>query len=521
MKNVESRGPQQLLILAILVFSLALAGTRTLSPAGLGDSIWPGFATFVVHGSYDLAELSSTLNAAGVDSYIGAETTRFWYNDFGPLSTVKLSDLESRFDQRDPRLDPYMQSVSNYFQVQQEGESYHVIYIPGDAATLMERIGPTLQERGVPLLNADTSVPDSMLLPILVFCAVLGSTIWSRRRAAFVLSAGLLLILATLGTGDPFGAAAGMLVYLSWVISYPGIMAAFGVGASEGVTFSSAARFRAQFRFLVIYLALAGIVALGMVLWYSPRALLSLLLTLAGIGAAATAGIAVEHRRRAMREHGVFEPIAILPERLRPHRLPGDLYLAPLGALLVLLLVPVASSENEMSIPALPQPVNTAERSDMVLNSVNETQLPTIEDYLAHRAFQEAFMYGWEFRLPERGEDLSIPEFERNNGRIERRDRVAFSFDEDWIAGELEAIGENEHLGIESMLLAAGLPNGVEYRPVRHVYWARSELIRSVIPAVLLLLVPVLVRIRTVFPTIDKGDRVTQLFYKRRNIEVV
>ena len=130
-------------------------------------------------------------------------------------------------------------------------------------------------------------------------------------------------------------------------------------------------------------------------------------------------------------------------------------------------------------------------------------------------------MYGWEFRLPERGEDLLIPEFERNNGRIERRDRVAFSFDEDWIAAELDAIRENGNRGVESMLLTAGSPHGVEYRPVRHVYWARSELIRTVIPAVLLVLVPAVVHLGALFSGLETGDRVTQLFYKRRNIEVV
>ncbi len=521
MKNVESRGPQQLFVLSMVVLLLVLVGTRALSPAGGGDSIWPGYATFVVHGSYDLAELSSALNSAGVHSYVGAETTRFWYNDFGPLATVKLSDLESRFDRRDPRLDPYMQSVVNYFQVQQEGETYHVIYVPGDAATLMERIGPTMQERGVPLLSADTGVPDSVLLPILVLCAVVGSILCSRSRSPFVLAAGLPLILATLRTGDPFGAAAGMLVYLAWVMSYPGILGAYGAGGSRGTAFSSASGVGVRPRFLTPYLAVAGMVASGIVLWYSPRALLGLLLTLVGVGAATTAGIAVERRRRAIREHGVFEPIAILPRRLRPRRLPRELYMAPLGALLVVLLIPAASSESELSLPSLPQPVRTTEDSDMMVNSVDEKQLPTIEDFLAHRAFQQAFMYGWEFRLPERGEDLRIPEFERNNGRIERRDRVAFSFDEDWIAGELDAIRENQHLGIESLLLAAGLPNGVEYRPVRHVYWARSELIRSVVPAVLLLLVPAVLRIGALFPTLEKGDRVTQLFYKRRNVEVV
>lgn len=521
MKNVESRGPQQLLVLAIVVLLLALAGTRVLSPAGRGDSIWPGYATFVVHGSHDLAELSAALNSAGVHSYVGAETTRFWYNDFGPLSTVRLSDLESRFDRRDPRLDPYMQSVANYFQVQEDGEAYHVIYVPGDAARLMERIGPTMSERGVPLLNADTGVPDSALLPVFVLFAIVGSILCSRRRAPFVLAAGLPLILATLRTGDPFGTASGILVYLSWVMSYPGILSVYGAGDSGGSAFSSAAGVRAGSRFLIVYLTVAGIVAVGIVLWYSPRTLLSLFLTLMGVAAATAAGIALERRRRAIREHGVFEPIAILPRRLRPRRLPRDLYLAPLGALLVVLLIPAASSESELSIPALPQPVFTTEDSDLIVNSVDEQQLPTIEDYLAHRAFQQAFMYGWEFRLPERGEDLRIPEFERNNGRIERRDRVAFSFDEDWIAGELDAIRENEHLGIESLLLAAGLPNGVEYRPVRHVYWARSELIRSVVPAVLLLLVPAVLRIGAFFPTLEKGDRVTQLFYKRRNVEVV
>jgi len=527
MKNVEIRGPQQLFFAALLVWLLALAGARILSPTGVADSIWPGYATFLVPSSYDLTVLDMALNAAGIESYVGAETTRFGFNDFGSRSTVKLSELESRFDRRDPRLDPYMQSVGNYFQA--EGEAYHVIYLPGDAAALVQSTETPMQEFGIPLLNADSGAPDSVLLPLLVLCAIGGATALSGRRSPFVLAAGLPLLAVTVRTGDPFAAAAGLLVYLSWAMSYPGVVGALSVGPAAGLLLSPDTRTRSGFRAQLVYLGTAVVLALVLVLWYSSQAALGVLLTLVAVGAATVAGVAFERRRVAIREHGVFEPIAILPRRLRPRRPPRDIYLAPLGALLVLLLVPAVGSEPELSIPALPQPVNIPEGTVPDVNTpegsgtvgVDAKHLPTIEHYLAHRAFQEAFMYGWEFRLLERGEELLIPEYERNNGRIERRDRVAFSFDEAWIAAELDAIRENVHVGVESMLLTAGSPHGVEYRPVRHVYWARSELIRTVIPAVLLLLVPAVVHLGALFSALETGDRVTQLFYKRRNIEVV
>jgi len=487
----------------------------------MADSIWPGHATFLVSASHDLSEIDSALSLAGIDSYIGAATTRFRYNDFGQLSTIKLSDLESRFDRRDPRLDPYMQRVPNYFHAESEDQAYHVIYVPGDAAILMSRVEPIMQAQGVQFLNADTGDPDSGGVPILVMCAVLGSAFLSRRRAPFVLAAGLPLIAATLRTEDPFSAVAGLLFYLTWVMSFPGIMQAWDAGLGSGLLSARDARSGARFRLLVVYMGAAAVVAFIVVLRYSPQALLSLVLSMLGVAAAAGAELALEHRRVALREHGSFEPIAILPRRLRPRTLPRELYLAPLGALVVVLLVPAASSERQLSIPPLPQPLSTTDGYETVSNIRDAKHLPTIEDYLAHRAFQEAFMYGWDFRLPEMGEVVRIPEFERNNGRIERKDRVVFSFDEDWIAGELDAIGENGTIGIESMLQAASSPNGVEYRPVRHVYWARSELIYAVIPVVLLLLVPAALRTAALFPAFDTGGRVAQLLYKRRNIEVV
>ncbi|MCA1754767.1 MAG: hypothetical protein LC641_08765 [Spirochaeta sp.] len=524
MKNVKTRGPQHLLFVALVVWGIVLAGTRILSPIGMADSIWPGHATFLVPVSHDLSKIDSALSLAGIDSYIGAATARFKYNDFGPLSTVKLSDLESRFDRRDPRLDPYMQSVTNYFHAESEGQAYHVIYVPGDAAILMNRVEPIMREQGVQFLSADTGTPDSGGVPFLVMCAVLGSAFVSRRRAPFVLAAGLPLIVATLRTEDPFSAVAGLLFYLTWVMSFPGIMQAWGAGLGSGLLSAPDTRHGARFRHLVVYMGTAAVVAFVVVLRYSPQALLSLVLSVVAVATAAGAELAVEQRRVAVREHGSFEPIAILPRRLRPRTLPRELYLAPLGALLVVLvvlLVPAANSESTLSIPLLPQPLSTTDGYETVSIKRDEKQLPTIEDYLAHRAFQEAFMYGWDFRLPDIGEVVRIPEFERNNGRIERKDRVVFSFDEDWIAGELDAIGENGTIGIESMLQAAGSPNGVEYRPVRHVYWARSELIHAVIPVVLLLLVPVALRLAALFPTFDTGGRVAQLLYKRRNIEVV
>lgn len=521
MKNVKSRGAQHVFVAALVAWLLALTGTQILSPAGVSDSIWPGHATFLVPSSYDLAELDAALISAGIASYIGAATTQFEFNDFGPLSTVKLTELTTRFDRRDPRLDPYMQSVGNYFKVQEESVEYHVIYVPGDAAALIQSISPVLRERGIPLMSADTGAPDGMFLPFLVFCAVGGATALSRRRRPFVFAAGLLLFVVTVRTLDPFGTAAGLLLYLSWVMSYPRILTALSAGAISGQILSTDMRVRSVFRLQVAYLAASGALAVALVLWHSPQAVLGLIITIVAVCAAAAAGIALERRRVTIREHGVFEPVAILPRRLRPQRLSRDLYLAPLGALLVLLLVPTIGHETELSVPALPQPVNSAEDDGEALSSVDAAHLPTIEDYLAHRAFQVAFMYGWEFRLPERGEDVRIPEFERNNGRIERRDRVAFTFDQEWIDAELDAIRENGSLGVESMLLAAGSPDGVEYRPVRHVYWARSELIRTAILVVLLLLVPAAAHVGALFSVIDTGDRVTHLFYKRRNIEVV
>ncbi len=460
--------------LVLLLFVPALAATAFLGariPTSVSPgSIWDGYTVLLVNRTLPVAEVTRELEAAGVQNVISFSTAEVRYNDVDRLGVVPAQEIEDRFLEYDPRLDPFMQELDAFFFTADGEVEYAIYYIDDErsrahlAQLIRDRVSEIARETEVsgesrPAWRfADTDSPDSRLFAIgfIVFAALLMSYL---RTALLTLSLGAILAMLQLARAGPGVLFSLTVLYLLWAVVLRDLTRDLPQRLTGYGPRNLKTRWTVQGLFALVLLAASGLYAYR--IDGTGVALLHLVVVTVGFALLTSALVTRMVLKHRQAEHRLFQPVEIIPSRVRGRRRHrskrGPRFAAgpPLprlegvattrGLLLVLIAAGVAAAWATALLPAgggvaVPTPLRIPGADDLSHSSIARLEryrfddgLPDLAMYLTHRAYHEAFMYGREFVFPQPGEEVTRERYRREAGGITQETEVALRFNDEWV----------------------------------------------------------------------------------------
>ncbi len=431
--------------------------------------IWSGYYLLLVDADTDCEQLVERLNAARFERVIAACTATVALNRFGSLETVPLPTVAARLDPVDPRLDPYIRSLPDWFRTTSNGQPAAIVYLASQENPWLayRSLAGTLNDDGTWWRFAEWDLHGA-----LVFSAVFGL---------------IALLLIVRGRGYRTAALAAALPWLPWIVfgGLPAFGVAVSVYCSAVVAIEVVARSVRDRRHgpLVAGLAWLTTAVAVSVLVYPGNGFYGRLAVVAGSsGTAAVVLALLLLRRRYYRssEHRLFTPLPMTRTRRRIAA-PGVLRVVLVLALAAPLLYAVLPQPEVPHLPE-PEPIHGDHNSFETLHRLADHRaaeaLPNLSDYVAHRAFQEGFMYRRNWGVPQQDEVLTRTRFSPGQTRLERSDETIVEYTRAWLDRVLR---ESPRYGVEAILLAQPTAVQVVRRPKSKVYFERSFLSRHAI----------------------------------------
>ena len=480
------RGLLVLCLLTILsgyVLSLFLAFNRPVS------TVWSGYYTVLISGEVAPRDAVEAMRAQGLSGVLSEATATVEIQAYDRMERVSVDRLDERLDPLDPRYDPYLKGVHALFRAAQGDRAYAVYYVPTDdgiVATrraLVQAVGALTSEWALVEWRLGRSL--LLILPFLLALGYLFRRMRGVRAALAAVAPVWIVVVLTAGTSGFLVSLGVVLSSLMWLSvsaerrHYTGFYRGNGDGAHLR-------------RRRVLFLA-AWIVAGVVVYTVQEPGRLALFAVALGVTGGVVAGV---HLRTSLRastaDHRLFIPVSLRPQSgATDHRVAARASVV-LGVIAVV-TVAVASLDGFGGRPSMPQPLRRAD-APVSFESVREVwsrsgALPTLADYVAHRAFQEGMMYGREYGLPAPGEELTLSRFQRVDGALTRQAEVVLAYDAQWLDATVASIdGSN----VAHLFVTHGGPVGVEMRPTPGLYSSLSHLLQNS-ALILLVLLPFLV----------------------------
>ncbi|MFP4551048.1 MAG: hypothetical protein ACLFNT_09605 [Spirochaetales bacterium] len=449
------------------------------------------------------AEAVQRLESGGVTDLIAPETTLVHVSRVGRVEEVSLAQAYAQLDELDPRRDSYMDGLWNYFR---QGEQ-NVLLARIDANAwranriVRQVLGPasSVAERGELLA----------VISLIFFTASSVAVVLVAREGRLVsVLVALPFVPAVFFFGIPLlVVAAGTVVVSAWYLDgskarrarrLPGL-GLIGVGNGRRLAWLSAA------------------VALGLVyLVVAAGARAGVAYTVSVFGACA--GVVLYLYRPKLRDldegHQLFRPVPMLTQtaffaRSRAWATLAVVLVSALGVTPFALEL-MLRGEDEVRMVAVPAAEEYSMEALAGLYAARGSgELPTIADYLAHRAYQEGFGYDVEYAFPTRHGIVEITRIRREaDGTLSTYSDPVLRFDESWLEGALATAPA----GVATLLASFAQPVGVVLAPVEPVYSGYSPTLLHVLFALILLLpfVPALVPSRR-----SRPQAATEMLMKR------
>ncbi len=439
----------------IVLFFLATLGRTAHLENPRQDQMWSGWTVLLVDGREDLDSVLPLLNQEGFTA-VSRYNQTFQLQDYGRMKTISLIDYETLLEPLDPRIDPYMQGVGEYFSARDaSGETWEIFYI-NDADSALphgSELSAVLEESGLTYALPERENHSSRAFSVLglMFFLILGLTNPGAWKEVLFYS---LPWIAALGTGEPellFSnnlAAYGMLLMgrdvrrlwkhqIEYPVQVPHLVRQFMKTAFPG-------------GFLLI-----GSLAF-LVLSRRPGFVPGILLGITAHTALITAEMSFLLWRSRRRLHRLFHPLPLVQ---------GNKFITipPLGqsALIAvsLMLLPLSAElmirETDWELP-LPEPVSQAISWDNLAHEWAHgapENLPGLQDFLAHRAYQEGFFYGGVYEFPGAGDKIGRSRFAIQEGKVIEEEVSLVAFDNEWFVNSLDSSSAS---GVPQILLTQG-----------------------------------------------------------------
>ena len=463
-----------------LAAALLAAGAALLhTGAGLAEAVqvWRGFYTLAV--ASDSPALVGRLEGAGLGPVVAAVRARELVTTFRGYEAVTVADLGVRLDRLDPRYDPYLQAVGEWFAAGPGGREARIVYVASSLppAAFGALTGRALAGGGVRWEIAGLPWRDLALAlawyvaAAAALAAPRGGAVPRRWRAAVGLP--WLFLVAQGGLPAAFVAVPAHFAVLRlarWAAArgLPAPRRRYGAGgAAAGAPVML--RGGAAAAALVAAVVLAEAAPAG-----TPVAAMARYLAVGASWSAALAVCAVLagalRRRTPPAPAGAAAPPFRDPLAVR---LAGAAALAAVAAALVL---PAGGGAH------VPRPDPAAVRAPATLADLarfhpgDEPRLPVLADYVTHLAYQQTLAVGRPYRLPAPGERVTVDHYRRTpDGRVAVEQREVARFTEEWLAGALADAAPGSVaalLAAQGGLVAAGRAPPAPPAPRAHAPWA-------------------------------------------------
>jgi hypothetical protein len=225
--------------------------------------------------------------------------------------------------------------------------------------------------------------------------------------------------------------------------------------------------------------------------------------------------------QRERQIHRLFIPVSIMKEDFwngfKGKYLNGVIIRLAVLALLPAALVLLFSGSDNFYVPRPEKLHNVHSFSWESLHRLwllsDESMLPDMSDYVTHRAYQETYAFGAEYRFPAENSSIVLSRFRREGDKLVKGEETVHTFDEEWLHSVLS---DNSH-GIELLFYSTGYPAQVVLVPVRSVYPDRLRLFRYAIINFLLFLPFIAAMLRTLL--VNAAD-LMPLYLRRKGHEL-
>lgn len=400
---------------------------------------------------------------------------------------IEYGEVEEYLDPLDPRYDPYIKGLGNYFSGSIDGSPARIIYLghDRDAAAAIDRTVRELEERRIdyfiPRLESGGAVYYRLLLllNIVIFISLMprrGRMLFAAGAAGAALAAAgssslqfpLFALITTQAVGWSFCSAwAGAVFTRHFNIGYSRLrrdirmrLAVYGLFSFAGLTIAlSSGLYQSPILLVLMSLNTAVMHALMLYLYFL-----------------------ITHRRVKRQQHTLFFPVPMRPDVDTFLRILPRWMLILVTAVVLPLGVNWLTDGQSAKEAVYPQPVEVTSSGGLdweslrrfskerkpsdqpvtlEISDVPVDYLPDIADYVTHRAYQEGFLYGRDYRFPVEGERITLKVYEKQGLQIFGKDRVFQMFTEEWYE---DIISDASNNGVSRLLCAQGGPVQIAYR---------------------------------------------------------
>jgi len=470
----------------VLAAGVLVAGTllvRSLIELTETLQVWRGYYTLIIEqdaaagADPPYLPVARRLHDAGFGTVLTARTAEERVTTFDGYERVAVADLAARLDPLDPRYDPYLRRVADWFATSTEAGPAQLVYVatslpPGYFAV---RVGQALWDGGLRWRIAELPW-ERAALALLLFTAgavlqicrrdpcaprwwrLLLALPWAPLVAHGELPAALVAVPAYLAgawLAGPVAAAArqpwrgrwGSSVTLLVVLLGVAVLGAGGpeLAARAGLALPAALPVR-ELRRMAVCLLAGG-------LWVAA-------LTCAGLAVRWLAAAAARLGTATRDQPGPDRAPAASGTRRR---------LAGLGSCLVVGLAGVAVLLAAARGEPVPRPAAVPASAGFTLAELpavgtgEALGLPVISHYVAHAAFQETLQFGRPFAVPSPDERVTLDQYRRGqDGRVVHEAVEVVRFSERWLQATLAAV---PRVSLPALLVAQGGPVAARHGP--------------------------------------------------------
>jgi hypothetical protein len=465
-----------LLVLCLILFLSGLTVTAVLSVGAGTDTAWNGHYTLLVSSTVSPARVVNALRAEGIDNVISEASATVEIQAYDGMDRVRVNQLGERLDELDPRYDPYLRRLRSLFHVTDGSNAYGVYYLPTEHGVLSTHRAARTALSAVTdqwtMLEWHVGRSVVFLLLFLGAAVYLGVALRRVRLfTAFAVPAWACLVVA--------GGAMALLLAIGTLFAF----ALWLSGALERLHYTGFYKRSDDYavgrRLATVYVVTWVVVGVALFAVERPQQLWILLAVIAETALVGLGAHLWTYLRTNGADHRLFIPVPIRPAGPQANRgVSGRASVVLAGVSIAAVVFGVFGGLR--GAPAIPQPLGSG-AADFTFTSLEEVwsqggRVPTLADYVAHRAYHEGMMYGREYGLPEPGEEITLSSYDTVDGKLTRSDRLVLSYDDEWLTGVVNGIDPGN---VAALFVKHGGPVGVEMHSNPSLHSSLSHLIQN------------------------------------------
>ena len=131
--------------------------SRLAAPVAVNGTGWLGYRVILVDAAIPESEIIASLDSAGVHKVISESSEPVLVSDWVGLESISLAEAKRRLLPGDPRLDDYIQGLSQWFQARVGGIPYRALYAESSSAL---GVGGSIA-RGLAAYRGKYYIPDA------------------------------------------------------------------------------------------------------------------------------------------------------------------------------------------------------------------------------------------------------------------------------------------------------------------------------------------------------------------------